>query len=136
MSLLVGGLVGCGSGVDSSAGPGESSNLRVLSRLYVKYQASNQGVAPPDETAFKAFIQQTGQPILEAEHVADIAGLFISERDGEPYVIKYGSDKNSTIDHSVIGYERSGKDGTRVTCFDFGVLEALGEVEFNELVHP
>ena len=101
-ALLVGivvGVIGCGGCGGSDPKPAlkaavlrvNSSNSKRLATLYNRYH-SRFFSGPRDEATFKKFI--AGRPAAELEELGassgDIDALFVSERDKQPFFIRYG----------------------------------------------
>lgn len=132
--LLTGGIllaalavVGCGSGeldVRSVVRSNNDCNGKRLANLYYFHQVvSPRREGPKDETAFRSFIKSR-KPEQLAEMDVDperLDGLFVSERDGVPFIIRYGV----TIPgiggghHQAVVFERQGLRG-RVEIFMTG----------------
>ena len=108
----------------------ETSNLKPLSVLYGQYQSRNQNQPPATEDAFKKFIETNGKSTLDQFKI-DINQLFISQRDGQPYVVLY---RGKVPPSGVIAYEQNGVGGERIVAYPFGALEMANEARFQELV--
>jgi hypothetical protein len=106
----------------------EESNLRSLAAFYNQYRAQHRGQMPANEKDFKDFIAKSGS--------TNVDSLFISNRDGKPYVIKYRGDK-SWVPREIIAYEQEGRDGTREVATVVGGYEKLSEQDFqNQMTAP
>ncbi len=126
------GLSGCSSHVEKKkALAAETSNLKPLSILYGQYTSRNENRVPANEADFKKFIQTSGQWMLE-QFKTDIDKLFVSSRDGQPYVVFYRG--NPPPASGIVAYERDGAGGERLVARPFGGVEAVDEVRFRELV--
>src|SRR3954453_13123899 len=110
--LLVFILVGCRASGTGAARQRESSHLRALVTIY-NFAASKLGHRPANEAEFKSFITASAGPILESLHVKNADELFISERDGQPFVVIYGPAPAGAA-RDVIAYERMGVGGKRL----------------------
>jgi hypothetical protein len=135
--LLVAIVAGCGSpGTNQSSDP-SSSHLRWL--LALRTQAISQGQAPKNEEEFKRFINSLDAAALDrvkaASGISNIEELFISERDGQSYVIFYG-EPPAGVAADVVAYEQKGVDGKRFIGYGLGVVGEVDEQRFNELVPP
>jgi hypothetical protein len=126
------GSSGCASRTEKAAVlTAESSNLKPLSILYGQYQARNENRPPANEADFKRFIQANGQSLLN-QFNTDIDRLFVSPRDGQPYVVYY---RDMPLPPSgVVAHERDGIDGKRLVAFPFGGVEIADEMRFGKLV--
>ncbi|MCI0333491.1 MAG: hypothetical protein L0228_09740 [Planctomycetes bacterium] len=126
------GLSGCSSHVETKrALTAETSNLKPLSILYGQYTSRNENRAPANEADFKKFIQTSGQWMLE-QFKTDIDTLFVSSRDGQPYVVFYRD--NPPPASGIVAYERVGVGGERLVAQPFGGVEAVDDARFRELV--
>jgi hypothetical protein len=105
--------------------------------LRLRTQALSQGQALKDEESFKRFVNSFDAETLErikgASGVASVDELFISERDGQPYVIFFGRPP-AGVAADLVAYERAGVDGKRFVGYGLGVVEEVDEQRFNELV--
>jgi hypothetical protein len=90
---------------------GES--LMIVANAYL--QATEKNKRPPKGP-------EELKPFLPADKPAD--SLLRSVRDGEPFVILWGTDPREGMDVKplVIGYEQKGKDGTRMVFTAMGVM--------------
>ena len=101
-ALLVGmvvGVIGCGGCGTSDPKPAlkaavlraNSTNSKRLATLYNRYHARFFS-GPRDETTFKKFIADRLAAELEelGASSGDIDALFVSERDKQPFFIRYG----------------------------------------------
>jgi len=122
----------CQSASSQSARERESSHLRALVNLY-NYAASKLGHRPTNEAEFKNFIAANGAPMLESLHIKNADDLFISERDGEAFVVLYGPAAPGA-GHDMVAYERTGVSGRRLLGYSLGAVEEVDEQRFEELV--
>jgi hypothetical protein len=104
----------------------EQSNLRGLAAYYNQYRAHHRGQLPADEKDFKNFIAKSGGN-------TSVDSLFISKRDGKPYVIKYRGDKSWKLPE-IIAYEQEGRDASREVATVVGGYEKLSEEEFQKQI--
>jgi hypothetical protein len=128
-------LAGCGSPDAKKSNEMKNSHLRWL--LQLRTQALSQGRLPKSEEEFKRYISSLDAATLDrlktASGVASVHELFISERDGQPFVIFYGQ-RPSGVAADVVGYEQTGVDGKRYVGFGLGIVEEADEQRLNELV--
>jgi hypothetical protein len=108
----------------------EQSNLRSLAAYYSQYLAQHRGKLPADEKELKSFITAdlAGSPPQAAASVDD---LFISNRDGKPFVVKYRGNKSWRLP-DIVAYEQEGGDGTRHVATSVGGYEELTEEAFRQ----
>lgn len=130
--LLAALVIACGcSGVSKEVRNRELSHIRAITALYAR-AASTLGHDPGDEAEFKSAITQLSFDPMKfgAESVDE---LFISERDGLPLVIFYGSAPRG-VAPGVIAHEQAGVDGVRLVGFKIGQIEEADAARFAELV--
>ncbi|MDZ4656898.1 MAG: hypothetical protein SH868_04890 [Bythopirellula sp.] len=116
--LSVGLFMGCRGSVDPHEAVAEANatNLQRLANLYVAYQSENNWQGPADEAKFKEFLR-TFNPKKLARIGIDSATtdqLFISERDGQPFKIRYGVVGNMMGSTEPVIFEAEGVDGKRM----------------------
>jgi hypothetical protein len=130
-------LAGCSSPAARQTYDVETSHLRSL--LSLRTQALSQGQLPKSEVDFKRYINSLDAAMLDriktVSGVSTIDELFVSERDGKPYVIFYG-ERPAGVARDLVGYEQIGVDGKRYVGFGLGVVEEVDEQRFAELVPP
>jgi hypothetical protein len=116
----------------------EQSNLKPLAVLYGQFVGRHQGRPPDDEAQFKQFVQTQGKETLASFGVTDVSSLFVSSRDGKPYVIRYGQQALTGPPGAggspVVAYEQEGVDGVRFVATSMGAVERVDEARFKELV--
>lgn len=73
---------------------------------------------PKDEAEFKDYLKTNPTAIYMMKRIDltpdDVDELFVSERDNEPFVVKYGL--NGVADHAII-FEKTGVDSKRLVAF-------------------
>jgi hypothetical protein len=115
----------------------EQSNLKPLAVFYGQYLGQHRGQPPANEQDFKKFLEAMGKDRLASMQVKSVDELFVSPRDGKPYVILYGSVSKSGAElpsTTVIAYEQAGKGGKRFIARILGAVEEIDEAKFKELV--
>jgi hypothetical protein len=105
--------------------------LRLLTNLYAK-ATRNLGRHPKDEQEFRDAIGKMDLS-LDLMKVSSVDQLFVSERDGQPFVVLYGP-LPQTQGSDVIAYEQTGVDGKRMVGHKIGMVEEVDEARFRELV--
>jgi hypothetical protein len=125
--------LGCGG--DSGGEEQQKSNLKPLALLYGQYTGQHQGQPPADEAQFKEYVRSQST-MLESFQVTDPENLFVSSRDGKPYVIKYGAADGppGPGGYPVIAYEQEGVGGKRFVASSVGAVDEVDEAKFKELV--
>lgn len=121
---------GCSRPAQKETLTAESSHLKPLSILYGQYQTTNQSRPPANEAEFKKFVSSAGQSLLK-QFKTDTDKVFVSERDGQPYVVFYGKEIPPS---GVIAHEREGVGGERVVAYPFGSVGLVDEARFRQLV--
>ena len=112
-------LAGCDGSVDAKARILEinSSNIKRMRSAYSIYTTGNQR-PPKNEKSFRAYFENTptAQGSLKriGVEMENFDDLFISERDNQPFVVRWNvrSDK----DEALI-FEADGVDGKRMVAF-------------------
>jgi hypothetical protein len=126
IAVIVAATMGCSASENSSAKE-ETSHLRLLTNVIAR-SSRELGRDPASEQELKAAIDKMGLS-LQSMKVASIDELFVSERDGQPFVIVYGSSPQG-----VAAYEQTGINGKRQVGFKLGNIEEVDEARFAELV--
>jgi hypothetical protein len=129
---------GCGRQPDPAAivAAMNDSNIRRVANLYTAFQLRNGGRGPKNEGEFKQFIQQTmSKRKLEMMQVDpnNVEALFRSERDGKPFVVRYGVSGGLTSTEPVV-FEQEGRDGMRQVAFTNGPVEDANNSRYEELL--
>ena len=119
---------GCGAPKEDADEAKQRTGLGALAKAYGQYSSSHRGMPPKSEKALKEFIESQGPAFLNSLGVDTIDDMFISPRDGEPYVVIYGKRR------PIVAYEAVGVDGTRWVAHDLGGAEELDEATFREKV--
>lgn len=131
-------LVGCSSGTDpvDAVAKANATNLRRLASLYLEYQSVNNWRGPEDEAQFKKFIQSVNPTRLSRIGVdpAKIDDIFISERDGQPFKIRYGVPGNVRVSSEPVVFEATGDGNTRLVGFLDMQQREVDEAEYNRLL--
>lgn len=117
-------LAGCGS-----EPPSEQSHLRLISVMYGQFRASHRGELPQNEKQLKEFITNENGQALTNAGVANVDELFVSTRDGKPYVVRYQNTKDWPLE-GMVAYEQVGEGGVRQVANDLGGLTELTEEQF------
>lgn len=130
--------LGCGSGNDAAGGiaAANDSNVLRLSNLYQAYRLRNNSQGPQDQAALVAFLREKMIPErLERMGVDpdNIEGLFVSDRDGEPLVVRYGVPGGLGAVDAVV-FEKEGSDGKRQVGFTDGSLKEVDAGQYEQLL--
>jgi hypothetical protein len=125
-------LVGCYRGQSNAARQTQTSHLRSLITLY-NSAASKLGHRPANEAELKSFIAANASQMIDSLHVGSAAELFVSERDGKPFIVLYGEPPKGTS-RDVIAYEQTGVDAKRFVGYSLGMMQEVDEQELSRLV--
>jgi len=135
--LLLAIVAGCGSPGAKQASDVKSSRLYWL--MKVRTHALSQGQTLNSQDDYKRYIRNLDpegrDAIMKGTGISNVDELFVSERDGQPYVFFYGR-RPASVAADLVAYERTGVDGERYVGFGLGVVEEVDEQRFNELVPP
>ena len=107
-----------------------------LANLYAAYQLENGSRGPKNEAVFQAYIKKKNPVLLERIGVDpnEVVALFTSDRDGEPFKIRYGVNGNDRSPPKPVIFEESGVDGVRVVAFTkLKVEEVADDAEYKKL---
>lgn len=124
-------VVGCSGPKASHADRETISNLHPLVVMYQLFSRQNRGLPPPNEQQFRAFITSQGAATVGKETEA-VDKMFVSSRDGKPFVVVYG--KRPIPTDQVIIYEQEGINGKRMVASGGGMIRELDAAEFEQRV--
>lgn len=130
-------LSGCGTERESQTR--EESRLKPLALLYGQFTGKHRGNPPKDEAEFKAFVNQPENSSIPKSLKVNVASgdeLFVSERDGKPYVILYGAVTGppGPAGLPVVAYEQVGSGGKRYVASSVGKVEDVDAETFKKYV--
>jgi hypothetical protein len=129
-------LSGClGSKADRLAYQANSTNVKRLSNLYNYYQNANAFKGPKNEEDFKNFINSQGKERLERVGVTytNVDELFVSERDRQPFRIRYGINTRVRGPAIPVIFESAGVGGTIQVGFTTGQTEEVDASEADDM---
>jgi hypothetical protein len=128
---------GCGGQrVKSKIASSNATSLQRLTNCYTYYQAKHAYNGPPNESALREFI---ADPINKKGFdragidVSDVDALFISDRDGHPFRVKYGVKGSSFGFDGAVVFESVGVDGELMVGFGGARTELMSLEESDEL---
>lgn len=130
-------FVGCGGGVDNDEALARvnSTNAQRLANLYFTYHTKNEWRGPVDEATFKSFIRSYNPQKLARIGVDpnSIDALFISERDSQPFKIRYSVKGSAMGSSEPVIFESLGVDGSRQVAFLNMTQREVDEAEYESL---
>jgi hypothetical protein len=133
----VGLLTGCGGGNDpqSAIAAVNQQNIQRLANLYFAYQMKHEWHGPPDEESFKKFLRGYNPEKLTRIGIdpGAIDELFVNERDGQPFKIRYGVRGSAMGSTEPVIFEAEGAGGRRMVGFLNMVQREVDEAEYTDL---
>lgn len=131
-------LLGCSDKEAQEEIRRRSSNLQSLAGMYRMYTSEHGGRPPANEADFKNFIMEQGLEHFEEFGITSVDDLFISPRDGQPYVVAYGGRPESIPD--IVAYEQVGTESGRWAASSMAIVVEIDEANFTGMVpsesHP
>lgn len=134
---VLGVLIGCGGEVDPDAAIAKvnETNIQRLSNLYFAYQMKHDWRGPNEEAAFKDFIRHYAPRKLERIGIDPdaIDAIFVSERDGQPFQIRYSVVGSPMGSSEPVVFEKAGVGGKRMVGFLNMEQREVDGREYNDL---
>jgi hypothetical protein len=128
-------VASCGQQADLSSPT--ARQMRDLAAVYLDFAAA-RGQGPANEQQLRQHLRNVPAFLVEASGINSqpASRTFVSERDGEPLVIRYGVgiSQKTAAEAPVIACEKKGKDGTRYIAFANGHVACVDEVAAKELM--
>ena len=118
------------SGCAESEQVERQSNLQAIAAYYSQFLAHHRGQLPANEEEFKEFIQAKGGEALAYKGLS-VDELFMSSRDGKPFVVRYRVDKSWPAP-DLVAYEQEGRDGIRHGATSIGGYAVISDEEFRD----
>lgn len=139
--MVMVGAVGCSSSSSSDAAikSVNNTNIQRLANLYSMHQFKNQFKGPADEAMFREYLAGPDPTkVLETMGVekGGLDKLFISERDGEPFKIRYGVISGPRGSTEAVIFESKGRLGKRMVGFLNMVQREVEDQEYESLLNP
>jgi len=91
------------------------------------------GRGPRNEAEFKEFIGGPGKGLMERRGHANVETLFVSPRDGQPFVVLY-DDKKQPPPAAVCIYESQGIGGKRMASSSNGDVREMDSTELSQIL--
>ncbi len=112
------------------------SNVKRLATMYSFFHTLNKFKGPKDEAELRSFIEAQDPKRLSLADIdaTKLDELFVSERDGEPFVVRYGVDTIIRGPSLPVIFESLGVDGTRQVGFCNGSMKEVDNEEYDRLL--
>jgi hypothetical protein len=130
-------LAGCAGEIDpdGAVAAANSSNIQRLTNLYLAYQSENGWVGPADDALLKDFIR--GLPLSTLTRInvdpGNVDAIFVSERDGQPFKLRYKVLGNMMGSTEPVVFESEGVDGKRMVGFLNMTQREVDSTEYDSL---
>jgi hypothetical protein len=135
--LLTAVLVGCSrrTDPDSAIASVNATNIQRLANLYFTYQSQHEWRGPANEAEFKSFLRGYNPHKLTRIGVDpnSLDTLFTSERDGQPFKIRYGVLGSAMGSSAPVIFESAGDGKERLVGFLDMQQREVDESEYNAL---
>lgn len=131
--------------------------MRNLAVLLGQYTGRHQGRGPKDEQEFKTYLRGLSADEMRS-FGGDVDKLFVSPRDLQPYVIRYGQSAGppgmpgsglrpgesitvgpnspNAYNEPLVAYEKTGVEGKRYVAYQTGKVELVDEARLQQLAKP
>lgn len=130
-SLTVGASFFSGCSAEKKLTEIYSTNIKKLHQCYVMYMEDNSYRGPKDEAMLKDYLKTNPTAIHMTARIEvtpdTVDDIFISERDGEPFVVRYGL--KGIADHAIV-LEAKGFEGKRLVALRNPI--EVDEATFND----
>jgi len=135
--LLLSLLPGCVRVIDpnEAIAKANETNIQRLANLYFTFQMNNGWRGPVDESEFKGFIQSFNPDKLKRIGIdpGAIDELFVNERDGQPFKIRYSVAGSAMGSTEPVIFEAVGEGGKRLVGLLNMEQKDVDETEYDEL---
>jgi len=136
--LLLSSLPGCTRVIDPNEAIASvnETNIQRLANLYFSYQMKNGWQGPDDEAEFKKFVSNYNPKKLARIGIDPdaIDDLFVSERDGQPFTIRYSVAGSSKGSSEPVIFETEGVDGEHRVGFLNMEQRNVDDAEYGRLL--
>lgn len=111
------------------------TNIQRMANLYFTFQSKHDWVGPADEAQLKQFIKTYNPDKLKRIGVdpAETDKLFVSDRDGQPFKIRYGVRGSIMGSTEPVVFEATGVDGKRLVGFLNMTSREVEGAEYDDL---
>ena len=130
-------LAGCnGADAESMIAASNDTNVKRLATLYSIFHNKNNLKGPKNEEQLREFIESQDANRLKRGGIdaTKLDELFVSERDGEPFVIRYRVNTVVFGPPLPVVFEATGIDGMRQVGFCNGLMQEVDEEEYDRLM--
>jgi hypothetical protein len=121
--------IGCNSRQGAAENRTEASaedRLKVLAVLYC-----TGGPPANDEASFRKKVGMANPEMLKSFRLQSVDDLFISPRDQQPFVVRYGVPPGTPgLRGEILAYEAEGKDGKRFVALSSVDVKEMSDAEF------
>jgi hypothetical protein len=129
-------LGGCSSNsVESQVAAMNSSNIKRVANVFAAWQNSHGGEGPKDLETLKTFTK--GIPVDALQNMkidtSNLDQVFVSERDGKPFKIKFGAVRPAMAPHIPIVFEADGVDGVKQVAWTNAAVQELNDTQCQAL---
>ncbi|WP_146451437.1 hypothetical protein [Bythopirellula polymerisocia] len=135
--LILSLIPGCGRKLDVNEAIAKvnKNNIQRLANLYFTYQMKHDWQGPADEAGFKNFLRSYNPQKLTRIGIDPnaIDELFVNERDGEPFKIRYSVVGSAMGSSEPVIFESVGIDGNRMVGFLDMTQREVDEAEYENL---
>ena len=126
--------IGCGrTSPDDAIRASNKSNIQRLSNCYAMYQFNNGWQGPKDEASFKEYLNGVRPKILERMGITDVDAIFVSERDGQPFKVRYAVNGTARGTSEAVVFESEGSGGKKMVGFLNMTQREVDQAEYDEL---
>lgn len=116
-SILLLSNTGC-TDTGTSVAEFNKTNIKRLRNAYALYQTGHGGKGPKSEEDLKNYLTSDKAASIRLERMGvaseSLDDIFASERDGQPFTVRYGV--SNTRDEAIV-FEQTGVDGKRMVAF-------------------
>ena len=115
--------------------PQQESHLKPLALMFGQYTGQHRGQTPSDEAAFKQFVRSN--TAFLSNFKVDGENVFVSERDGKPYVILVRASQGSARPCRAPRLLRTNRKASTAggsSPNSLGAVQEVDEIRFRELV--
>lgn len=110
-------------------------NIQRLANLYEAYQSRHNWRGPKSEEELKSFLKSWNPQKLANIGVepGTVDQVFVSERDGQPFKVRYGVPGNIMGSDAPVVFEATGIEGMRMVGFLNMTSREVDAAEYEEL---